>query len=120
MTDIPTCSTMEECRRHDGQRVAVVGTYTPHDPYPSHAKGTDLPVLARIALEDTEEGPFLGAFHDPAAARSEEERERLAGRTVRAVGVFHSVQPRDPEADPRSASFGGPCLQPVEAVEALE
>ena len=119
MSDLPTCSTLEACRRHDGRRVAVVGTYTPHDPYPAHAKG-DLPVLARIALDDTEEGPFLGAFHDPAAARSEEERERLAGRRVRAVGVFHSVQPKDPGADPRAASFGGPCLQPVEVVEAVE
>lgn len=120
MSELPTCSTLEECRRHDGERVAVVGIYTPHDPYPAHARKADLPVLARIALADTEEGPFLGAFHDPASARSEEERERFAGRTVRAVGVFHAVQPKDPDADPRAATFGGPCLQPVEELEAVE
>ncbi|HEX5724351.1 MAG TPA: hypothetical protein VFX98_02730 [Longimicrobiaceae bacterium] len=113
---LPTCASLAECRRHDGERIAAVGVYTVHDPYPVRKRDADLPLLARLAMDDTAEGPFLGAFWDAAAGRPEEERARLAGKRVRVVGTFHAQQPERPGGSEDEAAFGGPCLQPVESV----
>lgn len=116
----PTCATLAECRRHDGERIAAVGVYTVHDPYPVRKRGADLPLLARLAMEDTPEGPFLAAFWDPAAARPVDERARWAGKRVRVVGTFFAAQPPRPGAVEGEAAFGGPCLHPVESLSAGE
>lgn len=120
MTPPPECTSLAQCRDHDGERVAVTGVYRTHDPYPTRKRDADLPLLARLELTDTEKGPLLEPFWHEDAARPAEERERLNGRRVRVLGVFHADPPRRPGADPDAASFGGPCIHPVESLEAME
>lgn len=119
MDEPPTCATLADCRRHDGERIAAVGVYTVHDPFPTRKRDASLPLLARLAMEDDAEGPFLEPFWHPSAARPADERDRLAGRRVRVVGTFHAEQPGRPGAAEAEASFGGPCIHPVESVAAL-
>ncbi len=120
MESPPTCATLAECRRHDGERIAAVGVYAVHDPYPVRKRDAELPLLARLAMDDTPDGPFLAAFWDPAAARPEEERETWAGKRVRVVGTFFAEQPPRPGRVEAEAAFGGPCLHPVESLSAEE
>lgn len=116
----PVCATLAGCRRHEGRRVAAVGIYTAVDPYPRRKADAELPRLARLAMDDTPDGPFLEPFWDAAAARSEAEIARLAGRRVRVTGRFHAAQPPRPGAHPAEPAFGGPCIHPVESVEDAE
>ena len=120
MDEPVTCTRISECLRHEGERIAAVGVYTVHDPYPGRKVDAELPLLAHLAMKDSEDGPFLEAFWSPAAARSDEERERLAGRTVRVVGTFHADQPPQPGSTGKEAAFGGPCIHPVESVSAVD
>lgn len=114
------CTTMTECLSHQGERITAVGVYTAYDPYPGRKRDAELPSLVRLAMEDSDEGPFLEAFWSAAAVRPDEERERMEGRRVRVVGTFYAEQPAQPGSTGREATFGGPCIHPVESVSAFD
>jgi hypothetical protein len=114
--DVPTCTTLDRCRAHDGERVEVVGTYTVWDPFPDRPDDLEPARQVIIALEPDEDGPYLGAWGRPGHLREPAEIARLAGRKVKVIGTFHGTMPPHPTDPPEAASLGGPCLDPVESV----
>lgn len=113
----PTCATLAECVARDGQRVVVVGVYTPFSPMPNRKRDDDTPIPVRIALGDGN-GPLLEPYWHKDAARSAAEVARHTGKKVRVIGTFHRQSP--PPPDPEAATMGGPCLHPVERIEPAE
>jgi hypothetical protein len=111
-----TCTTLAECRAHEGERVEVVGVYTVIDVSPGRKRNSD-PRAVRLML-DTEPGPFLEPYWSPGAARSPQEIARYQGKVVRVLGTFLGEQPPNP--DPRAASLGGPCLEEIEEIRLAE
>lgn len=111
------CTTLSDCLAHDGEHIAVVGTYRFHPDLPG-IDYSGAPRAVRIELEDGL-GPFLDPFWSRRAIRSPAEIERHLGRRVRVLGRFHAVMPRNP-ADPEMASaMGGPCIE-VMSLDAAE
>ena len=112
---IPTCTTVAECKGHDGKRVAVVGVYTLHESNPNRKLDDDSPKPVRLVLAG-EKGPFLEPFWHKDAVRPKDEVAKYQGKTVRVTGTFHAQQPRDPSAPPHAAAMGGSCVHPVESI----
>jgi hypothetical protein len=110
---LPTCTTLAECKAHEGKRVTVVGIYTLFNVMPARPLDKETAPV-RIVFGD-EIGPYLGAYWHPDARRAQSETTRLEGKRVRVTGTFLSAMPPNP--DPRAASLGGPCLHPVESVD---
>ena len=114
--NIPTCTTMAQCSTHEGKRVTVVGVYTIYNVVPARPLDKEAAPV-RIAL-DGEPGPFLGAYWHHGAKREASEKARLEGKRVRVTGTFLGTMPPNP--NPRAASVGGPCIHPIESVDAAE
>lgn len=115
--DLPTCVSLSECGARDGQRVSVVGVYTPFSPMPNRKRDDDSPLPVRIMLEGGE-GPLLAPYWHGDAVRPADEVARYTGKKVRVTGTFHKVSPPPPE--PNAATLGGPCLHPIEKIEPAE
>jgi hypothetical protein len=118
MTDnLPTCTTLAECKQHEGQRVQIVGEYAVWDPLPMRAK--DQPPARQVLVKFGDaEGPYLGAWGENDHMRPLDEIARLGGKRIRVVGTFRSAMPRQASADPRAASVDGPCVHPIESIAA--
>lgn len=114
--NLPTCTTMAQCSAHEGKRVIVVGVYTIYNVVPARPLDKETAPV-RIALGG-EPGPFLGAYWHQSAKRDASEKARLDGKRVRVTGTFLGNMPPNP--NPRAASLGGPCIHPIESVDAAE
>ena len=106
--------TRADLDRHDGQPVAVVGSYAavarprkgPPDPEAPRDHATvKLADGTRVYLE-----PIDGAT----ATRSSEERGRCEGKQVRVTGVARRVMPA------AGAGLLAPCIEHVRSVEVIE
>jgi hypothetical protein len=115
--ELPTCASLSECGAREGQRVTVVGVYTPFSPMPNRKRDDDSPLPVRITLGDGA-GLLLEPYWHRDAVRPADEMARHAGKKVRVTGTFHKESPKPPEPD--VATLGGPCLHPVEKIEPAE
>ena len=114
--NVPSCSTLAECKAHDGERVRVVGEYAVWDPLPSRAR-TDPPAQQVILkLADGKDGPFLGAWGHDDHTRPLDEIAQLRGKRVQVTGTFRSKMPPHPTDPPYATSLTGPCIHPIERV----
>ena len=100
----------------EGTRVEVVGRYEVYSPEPFAPPGAET-TTARVALPGGA-GVLLGEYGTPDAVRSPDERSKLGGRRVRAVGrFFHTAPWRQPYPPPSIWSGGGPQLVGIEVLE---
>ena len=118
MSELPICTTLAECLEHDGERVQALGVYTLYDPFPGRKQGPERTLLVYLQTGEAEHGPFLEPFWHPDAIRTAEERQQYADEQVKVVGVFYAQQPRQPGEPAEAVSFGGPCIHPVESIDA--
>jgi hypothetical protein len=120
MTDnLPKCTTLAQCKQHEGQRVQIVGEYAVWDPLPVRAKDQPPARQVLVKFADGSEGPYLGAWGEADHMRPLDEIAKLGGKRVRVVGTFRSAMPKDPSSPPQAASLDGPCVHPIETI-ALE
>jgi hypothetical protein len=112
---IPTCSSLAECKAHDGERVHVVAVYSVWDPLPYRPDGLPPPRQVMLRFGD-QDGPFLGAWGRDGHLRSLDEIARFRGKRVRVTGRFLSVMPPHPTDPPHAASLGGACVYPVDTI----
>jgi hypothetical protein len=118
--DLPTCTTMEQCNAHAGERVRVIARYTVWDPLPFRAQNHPPPTQVILMFGPDDEGPFLGAWRQRghnSLFRSRREIARFGGRRVCVTGRFLRSMPAHADDDPDAASFDGPCIHPVETIE---
>lgn len=105
----------------NGEIVTVRGKYTLVNPFPSPKKKAKVQYIVQIVMdEQEEEGPFLEAFWDPSANRSEEEMEEFRDEWVEVSGVFFIDQPAEPGAPEFASAFGGSCIRKVEFIRIPE
>jgi hypothetical protein len=111
--NVPACTSLADCRKHDGKLVEIVGTYS-EIMIPSKRAGS--PPLRFPALDVTDEKLYLGVAW--AGRRPESERKRFFGKAVRVRGTFQLTRPRDPAAQPGevTALAGGPTIHPVDSI----
>jgi hypothetical protein len=112
--NLVTCTTLAECKQHDGKRVHVVALYSVWDPLPVRAKDHPPAQQVMLMFGAEQEGPFLGAWGHDGHMRPLDEIARHAGKKVRVTGKFLSVMPSHPTDPPEAASISGPCIHPVE------
>lgn len=114
------CRTSSECGAFDGKRVTIVGVYHAL-PHPKGAvRGETQHILARVDLDGGSDGPYLEPFWRATAHRDDAELAQLNGQRVRVTGVYHSVQPRNPDDPPHAAAMGGSCIADVEEITRIE
>lgn len=117
--DAIECTRWSACVKHDGQRVAIVGRYTVERPLAGRKGGGDV-TRVRIIPEGGRRGAYLAPLWHADSTRPDDERTRLDGKLVRAVGRLHLEAPEAPDQPPHAARMGGACLHPVESVDALD
>jgi hypothetical protein len=117
---LATCTSLAECKTHEGQRVHVVGTYAVWDPLPTRARNH--PPAQQVVLQfgPDEDGPYLGAWGHDGHLRPLDEIARYRGKQVRVTGTFRSSMPPHPTDPPEAASVDGPCIYPVEQIAPAE
>ena len=111
----------EKLMELNGEIVTVRGKYTLVNPFPSPKKKAKVQYIVQIVMdEQEEEGPFLEAFWDLSANRSEEEMEEFQDEWVEVSGVFYFDQPMEPRAPEFASAFGGSRISKVEFIRISE
>ena len=113
--ELPEPRTTAAIERHDGARVAIVGTYRQVD-MNAHPRG-DPEYVGHVGVELADTLVHLGPTWDAASKRADDEIERLEGERVRAIGTIQAEMIEPPE---ERFMFVGPCLHPVESVRRVE
>jgi len=112
--------TWAELQTKAGHKVTIRGTYTLVNPFPSGKKKAAIPWIVQIVMEDGDrEGPFVEAYWDPAARRSQAEMDTFKDQRVEVTGIFHARQPPQPGAPDGVAAFGGSCITQVEGLHSI-
>ena len=86
------CTTHQTCGKLDGERVEVIGTYTPWTDIAGRPAYDDRVREVKITLDGGIGGPFLEAEHDRRRMRSHEEMATFRDRRVRIVGRYRRAQ----------------------------
>ena len=111
---VACCSTREELRSLDGQRVTVTGIYRATRIELKKQPGKP---AVHAQLQTPGGMLVLGIYYDAKGRRPAEELARLDGKKVRVVGTLRVRPPTQtsPDGIPM-ASMIEPCLSPVESV----
>lgn len=113
--DPPVCRTKADIEAHDGERVAVVGTYKQVD-MNAHPR-RDPVYVGHVGIEIEDTTVHLGPSWDDDTKRPDEEIDRLEGDQARVVGKIQADMPEPPQ---ERFMFTGPCLHPVDVLEDVE
>lgn len=113
MVDYPVCESAPDLEAHDGETVAVVGTYSQVDMNAHPRRG---PVYRGHVGVELADGTlvYLGPTWSDDSQRPEDEIERLEDKHVRAIGALQEEMPDPPQ---EVAHILGACLHPVDSVE---
>lgn len=110
----PVVASLADARSHASRYVAVEGVYEQRDVRMRRADPDEL-LAGHVALVLDDGGEvYLYSPDDDEALRSEEERERLEHRRVRAVGLLFATMAGD------AASITAPCLVDISSIELAE
>jgi hypothetical protein len=117
----PCCIGNQEVQRLDGQRVAIVGHYTPVHLAKRIGKadggGAGPPMASTVALETSYGLTFmLEIYYNPSGVRPVEEIARFEGKRVEIVGVLHARTPSQRSDDGEVQTMVGPYLGEIESV----
>lgn len=120
-TPLPCCSDFQAVQQADGQRVLVVGRYTPVLLMKRPGKPNPADVVpgkpATVAIElDSNMSLMLEIYHEPSGLRPLDEITRFAGKRVEIVGILHARTPSRRTADGEAQTMIGPYLGAIESM----
>lgn len=118
---LPCCSDFQAVHQADGQRVLVVGRYTPVllTKRPGQPNPADVvPGKPTTVTIDLENGVslMLEVYHRPSGLRPVEEIARLAGKRVEIIGVLHERTPSRHTDDGEAQTMIGPYVGSIESL----
>ena len=117
-TTLPVCTTHEQCRAHDGERVEVVGVYSVWEPRadipPERSKSRHV----QIRFDGAKSGPYLEPAGAKGHKRSLEEIAQYRGKRVRVIGTYlHEMRAH---IEHTMAQLSGSCIKNVESITLAE
>lgn len=107
------CTSWSDIQACTGRRVVVRGEYVQLDVRQNPGSSAQLRAHAALRLRDGTTVTLEPAW-TPQAIRGADERKRLTGKQVEAVGLLWAEAPEPPEP---VASIVSPCLSPVESID---